>query len=78
MKQNKRMLERAARKIDRERTKVEAQEAKHLKEITKLAKAGQHVISFSSKSFSKQPRFYRKTLSESDSKSLSTTVWEVS
>ena len=33
MKQNKRMLERATRKIERERAKVEAQETKHLKEI---------------------------------------------
>ena len=45
MKQNKRMVERAARKIERERVKIEGQEAKHLKEIQKLAKAGQHVRS---------------------------------
>ena len=43
MKEHKRLLERAARKIERERTKVEQQEQKHIKEITKLAKAGQHV-----------------------------------
>ena len=43
MKQNKRLMDRAARKIERERAKIEAQEKKHLKEIQKLAKAGQHV-----------------------------------
>ena len=43
MKNNKRMLDRATRKIDRERTKIEGQEGKHMKEIQKLAKAGQHV-----------------------------------
>ena len=43
MKENKRMLDRAARKIERERTKIEGQEQKHIKEIQKLAKAGQHV-----------------------------------
>ena len=45
MKNNKRMIERAVRKIERERKKVEAQEQKHMKEIQKLAKAGQHVRS---------------------------------
>ncbi len=43
MKQNKRMMDRAARKIERERGKIEQAEKKHLKEIQKLAKAGQHV-----------------------------------
>ena len=38
MREHKRMLERAARKIERERGKVEAQEQKQLKEIQKLAK----------------------------------------
>lgn len=33
MKQNKRMIDKAARKIDRERVKLEANEKKHLKEI---------------------------------------------
>ena len=33
MRNNKRMIERAVRKIERERKKVEAQEAKHMKEI---------------------------------------------
>jgi hypothetical protein len=33
MKENKRLLERAARKIERERTKIEGQEQKHIKEI---------------------------------------------
>jgi hypothetical protein len=36
-------MDRASRKIDRERAKVEAQEQKHMKEIQKLAKNGQHV-----------------------------------
>jgi DNA-binding PadR family transcriptional regulator len=40
MKQNKRMIERAARKIERERAKLEQNEKKHMKDITKLAKAG--------------------------------------
>jgi vacuolar-type H+-ATPase subunit H len=43
MKEHKRMIERAARKIERERVKIEGQEQKQLKEIQKLAKAGQHV-----------------------------------
>lgn len=43
MKQNKRMMDRAARKIERERAKLEQNEKKHMKEIQKLAKAGQHV-----------------------------------
>lgn len=33
MKNNKRMMDRASRKIDRERTKVENQEKLHMKEI---------------------------------------------
>lgn len=33
MRNNKRMIERAVRKIERERKKVEQQEAKHMKEI---------------------------------------------
>jgi isochorismate hydrolase len=33
MRNNKRMIEKAVRKIERERKKVEAQEAKHMKEI---------------------------------------------
>ena len=40
MKQNKRMIDRAARKIERERAKIEGQEKKHMQEIKKLAKAG--------------------------------------
>ena len=43
MKANKRLMDRAARKIERERGKIEQQEKKHMKEIQKLAKAGQHV-----------------------------------
>jgi precorrin-6B methylase 1 len=43
MRKNKRLMDRAARKIERERTKIENQEKKHMQEITKLAKAGQHV-----------------------------------
>lgn len=46
MKQNKRLIERAARKIERERAKIEQQEKKHKQEITKLAKGGQHVMNF--------------------------------
>ena len=45
MRQHKRMMDRAARKIERERGKMEQQEKKHIKEITKLAKQGQHVSS---------------------------------
>ena len=37
------MVDRAARKIERERQKLDQQEKKHLKEIQKLAKQGQHV-----------------------------------
>jgi hypothetical protein len=33
MKQNKRMIDRAARKIERERTKLEQNEKKHMKDI---------------------------------------------
>ena len=43
MKQNRRMVERAARKIERERVKLQGNEKKHLAEIQKLAKQGQHV-----------------------------------
>lgn len=41
------MIDRAARKIERERAKLDTQEKKHMREITKLAKAGQHVCPFS-------------------------------
>ena len=40
MKQNRRMVDRAARKIERERAKVEMHEKKQMKEIQKLAKQG--------------------------------------
>ncbi len=39
------MIDRAARKIEREREKLSQQEKKHMKEIAKLAKQGQHVSS---------------------------------
>ncbi len=42
MRNHKRMMDRAARKIERERQKMEQQEKKHIREITKLAKQGQH------------------------------------
>ena len=42
-KENKRTIQRAIRKIDRERTKMQAQEAKTLKEIKALAQKNQHV-----------------------------------
>ena len=41
-KENKRTLNRAIRQIERERTKMQAQEAKTLKEIKKLAMQNQH------------------------------------
>jgi hypothetical protein len=37
------MIDRAGRKIDRERGKIEMAEKKQMKEIQKLAKLGQHV-----------------------------------
>jgi hypothetical protein len=37
------MIDRAARKIEREQGKLGTQEKKHIKEIAKLAKQGQHV-----------------------------------
>ena len=42
-KQNKRTIQRAVRQIDRERTKLQAQEAKTLREIKNLAMKNQHV-----------------------------------
>ena len=64
MRNHKRMMDRAARKIERERGKMEQQEKKCIKEIQKLAKQGQHVILFVSLNivFSKQPRSWRKML----------------
>lgn len=40
MKENKRMIDRAARKIERERNKISLAEQKQIKEIQKLAKIG--------------------------------------
>ena len=40
--ENKRVVDRAVRQIDRERTKLEANEKKVLEEIKKLAKKNQH------------------------------------
>ena len=42
-KQNKRTIQRAIRQIDRERTKLQGQEAKTLREIKTLAQKNQHV-----------------------------------
>ena len=42
-KQNKRTIQRAIRQIDRERTKLQAQETKTLREIKTLAQKNQHV-----------------------------------
>lgn len=41
-KQNKRTIQRAIRQIDRERTKLQAQETKTLREIKTLAQKNQH------------------------------------
>jgi len=41
--QNKRIVDRAVRQIERERNKLESQEKKLLEEIRKLAKKNQHV-----------------------------------
>ena len=40
--ENKRIVDRAVRQIDRERTKLETNEKKMLEEIKKLAKKNQH------------------------------------
>ena len=40
----KRTIDRAARKVDRERKKLEANETKTLNEIKKLAKINKHVF----------------------------------
>ena len=47
--QNKRVVDKAVRQIDRERTKLQSNEVKLLEEIKKLAKKNQHV-SISNKS----------------------------
>ena len=41
--QNKRVVDKAVRQIDRERTKLQSNEVKLLEEIKKLAKKNQHV-----------------------------------
>jgi charged multivesicular body protein 2A len=41
--QNKRIVDKAVRQIDRERTKLQGNEGKLLEEIKKLAKKNQHV-----------------------------------
>ena len=43
LKENQRMLNRTIRDLDRERTKMEAQEKKVIADIKKMAKAGQMV-----------------------------------
>lgn len=44
LRENKRMIDRSIRELDRERMKMEAQEKKTVAEMKKLAKAGQKVI----------------------------------
>lgn len=41
--ENKRMLDRSIREMDRERAQVEQQVKKHMLEMKKMAKAGQEV-----------------------------------
>lgn len=43
LRENKRMIDRSIRELDRERMKMEAQEKKTVSEMKKLAKAGQKV-----------------------------------
>ena len=43
IRENKRMIDRSIRELDRDRTKMEAQEKKTVAEMKKLAKAGQKV-----------------------------------
>lgn len=43
LRENKRMIDRSIRELDRERMKMEAQEKKTVAEMKKLAKAGQKV-----------------------------------
>lgn len=43
LRENKRMLDRAIRELDRERAKVEVQEKKTVAEMKKAARAGQQV-----------------------------------
>lgn len=45
LRENKRMIDRSIRELDRERMKFEAQEKKTVAEMKKLAKAGQKVKS---------------------------------
>lgn len=44
LRENKRMLDRAIRDLDRERQRIEAQEKKTVLEMKKAAKAGQKVF----------------------------------
>lgn len=44
LRENKRMIDRSIRELDRERMKMEAQEKKTVTEMKKLAKAGQKVF----------------------------------
>jgi charged multivesicular body protein 2A len=43
LRENKRMLDRSIRELDRERTGLEAQERKTVADMKKMAKAGQEV-----------------------------------
>ena len=56
-KQNKRLVERAHRKIERERKKLALSEKKYLTEIKSLAKIGKHVRVVISIFHSRQLRF---------------------
>ena len=42
MKQNKRIIDRAAKKVERENKKLQGSEKKIIAEVKKMAKAGQH------------------------------------
>jgi hypothetical protein len=50
LRENKRMIDRSIRELDRERMKMETQEKKTVAEMKKLAKAGQKVPEISRKS----------------------------
>lgn len=51
LRENKRMLDRAVRELDRERQKIEAQEKRTVTDMKKAAKAGQQVPRASLKAY---------------------------
>jgi len=70
LRENKRMIDRAIRELDRERQRMEMQEKKTIAEMKKLAKAGQKVCIYATRAspftvlFIRRPaRFWRRTLS---------------